>query len=95
MAETKGQEDLESEIKERKDPKVKVRFQCDLCLKSFAFQYQFANHKRVHTGEIPFSCHIRPSAFFKKRSLETHKRTHTGEKPFGCDLCPSAFSKKA
>jgi len=67
---------------------------CEQCPKMFYSIAQLKLHRRVHTGERPFSCSICQMKFAKKSTLKNHYLIHTKEKPWQCDECPKKFGRK-
>ncbi|KAK4297883.1 hypothetical protein Pmani_029741 [Petrolisthes manimaculis] len=68
------------------------RFGCDYCGKMFRRQYDVAQHRRRHTGNLPYSCHTCHKKFINRshynyhmtRSLE-HRVNRAGGQAEGAD----------
>ena len=54
-------------------------FECNFCQKTFATQGSLYLHKKIHTGDNPYSCVECHKQFRDKTRLTTHMRVHTGE----------------
>ncbi|BET02235.1 ZnF_C2H2 [Nesidiocoris tenuis] len=69
---------------------------CEVCSRVFPRDKSLQAHRRVHTGERPYSCDF-PGClrkFKQSGQLKTHQRLHTGERPFICSVegCTSRFT---
>nr|XP_029724636.1 LOW QUALITY PROTEIN: zinc finger protein 628 [Aedes albopictus] len=69
------------------------QWECDVCLKSFTTKYFLKKHKRLHTGEMPYSCQICGKAFTFQQSYHKHLLYHSDEKPHACTVCGRAFKE--
>ncbi|KAL1116484.1 hypothetical protein AAG570_004956 [Ranatra chinensis] len=69
---------------------------CEVCSRVFPRDKSLQAHRRVHTGERPYSCDY-PGCmrkFKQSGQLKTHQRLHTGERPFLCSVqgCENRFT---
>ncbi|XP_015364962.1 PREDICTED: zinc finger protein 436-like [Diuraphis noxia] len=70
------------------------RFPCDICEKKFKRKEHLIQHRKLHTGERPYSCETCSKSFSRKEHLMRHMLSHTGQRLYGCDLCHKHFSRK-
>ncbi|KAM4041201.1 zinc finger and BTB domain-containing protein 24 [Anomaloglossus baeobatrachus] len=68
---------------------------CKDCGKVFKYKHFLVMHRRIHTGECPFSCAECGKGFAQKHSLRVHERIHTGERPYSCTVCSKSLSTKS
>ncbi|KAH1012199.1 zinc finger protein OZF isoform X1 [Dendroctonus ponderosae] len=71
-------------------PLKDANFSCDLCSKTFRFEFTYKQHLLKHGSRM--ECESCLSQFDDATAYLFHvKRNHPGLKPFGCPSCPERF----
>lgn len=69
-----------------------VRYQCNLCEKSFIERYRYDDHLIAHSSRRAFVCSVCDKQFKRQRPLNDHiVRCHSGNQ-FMCPYCRKQFS---
>ncbi|XP_067615867.1 zinc finger protein 678 [Eurosta solidaginis] len=87
-----GEKDL-FDLKQKNTTENTKIWKCNECAKAFTTKYFLKKHKRLHTGEMPYTCEICARTFTFQQSYHKHLLYHNNEKPHVCSTCGRAFKE--
>ena len=82
-----------SESSSTKDLGNGIKYQCQVCHKSYSHPRLLNRHLQSHTPYKKHHCPRCRKGFNDAFDLKRHIRTHTGIKPFHCGLCEKSFTQ--
>ena len=68
-----------------------ARHACPFCGKIFSRLWSLKTHKRIHTGERPYSCYICCRTFTDGSNMRAHILTHRVGQQVKCPKCGEVF----
>ncbi|XP_048346896.1 zinc finger protein 135-like [Sphaerodactylus townsendi] len=99
---TSDNADSEETVEKRKLPQQEQHlkgkpYQCSICGKSYATQYNLNRHQRIHADRRPYKCTICGKTFSYRYSLALHETTHKKGKacPHKCSYCGKGFTTES
>uniref|UniRef100_A0A182JHV9 C2H2-type domain-containing protein n=1 Tax=Anopheles atroparvus TaxID=41427 RepID=A0A182JHV9_ANOAO len=69
-------------------------YKCEVCNRSFAFEYDLKSHLLLHTGEKPFKCELCDRSFRRMAMYRRHLQTHAASNAipsYTCEICQKSF----
>jgi KRAB domain-containing zinc finger protein len=75
---------------ENLNKQLHINHKCQTCGKVFPAASKLEIHKRIHTGEKPYSCKICKKGFNQLVHKKNHEHAHT----LKCDICKTKFATK-
>lgn len=67
---------------------------CPNCPYKTYHNSNLTNHKRIHSGEKPYSCKHCGEMFRFSGVRNLHEKTHTGEREYSCQYCGKEFARR-
>ncbi|XP_065187835.1 early growth response protein 1-like isoform X2 [Sycon ciliatum] len=75
----------------RGEPMLPRRYQCEQCNRSFARSAHLQRHRRIHTGEKPFTCFKCFRFYARGDYLRTHLTTQHNRTAMECEVCSEQY----